>query len=227
MKKNSISNTVLSGFNRGFIFLLITCLIIQLFISFNIENILCIALVFISFYILSKYIINENIIYKVPLPAYVIVCFNLSSLSGPLIIQSIFWTPFLINLKSPLLTFSTCLLLELSLIISLYIFNNKIIFKYAAIINSKLPRALIISAPSIGQLWLMGLVGTFVYFWASKLLVQGSEYGDVNTKFALTFIVLSNAPFYIPLRHLLYPNLRPAGKSQYILLLIYFFELLF
>ena len=106
--------------NYGLYFLIIS-VILQMLIDSSSDNIISSISILIFTYILLKTTVNSRNITIYPLQSFFIISFNISTLSGALIIQSLNVTPVIYSLKEPIITFIECGLFQIILnIILLY-----------------------------------------------------------------------------------------------------------
>lgn len=201
----------------------------QLLIDASMINLASVALVVVASLITFQIIIRGAVVRAAPLPALVVLGFNIATLSGALIAQSFSLRPLAFNLQVPLLTFFGCALFQLSLLVTLLLFVKAKGFRgIAARINRHALKPLgVMRAPTPGQLWLMGLFGASILAWTSTVMhLGGVEYGDVGMKLLFGLTYLAYAPFLIPVLRYVFPESLGARPSRLWPLLVYFLVLI-
>ena len=183
------------------------------------DNIISSISILIFTYILLKTTVNSRNITIYPLQSFFIISFNISTLSGALIIQSLNVTPVIYSLKEPIITFIECGLFQIILNIILYYYTNS---RAMRIIDIKIKNNIINkmnlnNSISFEQYWALGFIGfiSFVY-----TLFNTAQFGDVSGKFldfTKSFIFF---PFIIPLNNILFPvsKIFSGYKTKYIVI---------
>jgi len=198
------------------------------FLFFNITNTLSALLVAFVSYLTFSIIFRSNVFPKALFASFVVMSFNISILSGPLIFQTLFLNPIINNLQVPLRVFFFSSLFQISLLIALLLYiNSKFLFLSSKKINSSLRKIGVMKVPSKLQLWVMGGIGlTVTFYYAALNAMGGVEYGDVGNKFLFGLKFLTYAPFLILFRNQMSEKKYKLKRMDFILLSIYFIILL-
>lgn len=174
----------------------LACTFGQLWIEASVVNAISVFIVATLSAITFHFVVRGSVFRALPLPALIVLGFNISTMSGALIAQTLSLRPLVYNLIVPQTTFVLCALFQISLLVALYIFLSSSTLRSASrTINRRvLGRMGIMQAPSPMQLWIMGLIGS-----AAMLGTGANEYGDVGGKFVAGLSYLAFAPFVIPI----------------------------
>jgi hypothetical protein len=208
--------------------LLPLCALGQLLIDFSSTNVLCAVLAMAVSLETYQLVLRGAVVRAAPLPALVVLGFNVATLSGALVAQTFSLRSLVFNLQVPVVTFAGCALFQASLLIALLWFvKTRVPRGIARAIAAKWVAPLgIFTQPAAVHLWLMGAIGTVVMVWSSsKLSTGGVEFGDVGGKFLQGFMYLAYAPFLIPVLKAVYPQSRSGSARSSWLLLMYFLVL--
>lgn len=132
-----------------------------------------------------------------PLSTLALLGFNVSSLSGALVYQSVTLTPLVENLAVPLKTFGYLALLQLVLLTSHAIYSR---FPYLRSLARTLSSGVcaplgLLDMPRSSQLWLLGMAGLAATWFGATTAVA---YGDVVGKSVVALMLFAYAPFIIP-----------------------------
>ena len=181
----------------------------------------------VSYFTFSA-IFRKNIFPKAIFASFIVISFNISILSGPLVFQTLLFTPITNNLQVPLRVFFFSSLFQISLIIALYLYvNSSVLSISSAKINFYLKKIGVMKVPTKLQLWIMGVIGLSITFYYAGLNAMGGvEYGDVGNKFLFALRFLTYAPFLILFRNQMSEKRYKLKKNDFILLGIYFTILL-
>lgn len=199
----------------------------QLLIEASITNMLSVLIAASISAATFHFVIRGGVIRLLPLPALIVLGFNISTMSGALIAQTLSLRSLVYNLQVPEITFALCALFQASLLGALFIIYSFSTLRLASrMINRRVfVRMGLMEAPSPVQLWLMGFLGLASMLWivpgASGTTVQ---YGDIGAKFIGSLRYLTFAPFAIPILEKVFPPSRAstAGAASKSLLLGYF-----
>lgn len=211
---------------RRFLFITLSIsTIIQLCFA-DLTNTLSAIIIAFSSWIIFYFILRPNVFTNYILPSFVIISFNFSILSGPLIFQSLSLTPVTFNLTVPLITVSLSSLFQISMMISLLLFRYLNIFKVSNKLRNSINKPLgVMSIPSTFQLWTMGIIGLSCLAWQSTYkFVEKEQVGNIGEKFLEGFTFLAYAPFLIPIIYIVYLK-KSISSKEINYLLIYFFIL--
>lgn len=205
---------------------LFICAVGQLWIDFSFTNIGSVFIVSTTSAITFHFVVRGSIFRVLPLPALIVIGFNISALSGALIVQTLSFRSLVFNLAVPHTTFFLSAVFQLFLLVTLFIFlKSNTLRNASSMINRRVfTRMGIMQAPTPAQLWLMGFIGC-----AALLGTGSSEYGDVGGKFIDGLQYLAFAPFIIPVLNKIFSlsYAPPTTKISVRILLIYFIFLIF
>lgn len=205
--------------------------IVQLLIDTSVQNASSVFIVTITCLITFYIIFRASVIRVAPLPVFVILGFNVATLSGALVFQSLYLTPIVFNLQVPIFTFAACAFFQISLLIALGIFLYSSTCRgISKKVNEGLLKPLgIMAAPSQGQLWLIGLTGCLAIYWVTTKSNEGGvEFGDVGGKFLIGIRYLAYAPFLIPVLNNAFAQVKNSYNTKINtgwLLILYFLGL--
>ena len=131
-----------------------------------------------------------------------LIGFNISALSGALIIQTASFRSIIFNLDVEFETFTSLLLTQMMIIIVHYLYVHSIsLRKLRSALSYRVFRPLgLLDAPSNAELWVFGFVGCAVTVISAHSYTDAIQYGDVSSKFALGYVPFAVAPFFIPMR---------------------------
>jgi hypothetical protein len=182
-------------------FFLVLAFFSQCFILFSEENILSAFIVTVTSLLTFQYLFGKTYAFKrYPLSALTIFGLNISTQSGALLYQSFTWTPLNFNLFDASQTFFYLGLLQLTAIISHWLYIKSIFFrkvrkKLSFLIVSKLG---FFKFHSPEVFYFLGFVGLFsIWFSATETI----EYGDVGGKFLVALIPFTYAPYLMLLKN--------------------------
>ncbi len=172
--------------------------ILQVCIEPSLLNFISIFTVLIISLITFNLVLRAHIIRAVPFPTLVIIGYNISYLSGALIVQSFFLQPLIINLLVPETTFTYAALFQVSLLISLFVFKNlKFLFISKKINNLIIKPMGLMQRPTYLQTWLLGLIGLTAMAWSTTNTNDAVEYGDAGNKLLDGLMYLVYAPYFL------------------------------
>lgn len=101
---------------------LLICALGQLLIDASARNLACVFIAVITSAITFHFVIRGSVFRAMPLPALVVLGFNVSTMSGALIAQTASLRPLVFNLQVPEITFALCALFQVSLLVALFTF---------------------------------------------------------------------------------------------------------
>jgi hypothetical protein len=144
---------------------------------------------------------------RYPLSSLTLLGFNVSSLGGALVYQSVVWTPLAAHLINPVRTFAYLGLFQITLVASHLVYTRFVIMSGArrALSSRVIARLGLFRLPTAPLLWLFGLVGLGAVWFSATSTVA---YGDVGGKFVEGLIPFAYAPLLIPFL----PYLRAARQ---------------
>lgn len=209
----------------------LACVLAQALIEASGRNLLCVVLSAVMSAAVFQIVIRPTFVRSAPLPTLVVLGFNVATMSGALIAQSLSLRPLIFNLQVPLFTFAACALFQLSLLAALlmFVYSLPLPFRAASqIINVAVFRPMgLMDAPRTAQLWVMGAIGVVAMAWTSTVAnTEAVQYGDVGAKLADGLTYFAYAPFLIPVLPSAFfletPNYRyrPRWLIAYSLLLV-------
>ena len=197
---------------RGLGFYLLTlCVLFQIFIDSSIQNIASVAAVYFTALIIFAITVRAKMFRLAPLPVVIVTGFNMATMSGALVTQTLYFKPLIYNLAVPEYTFPALILFQMGLLAAFLLFaNSSIFFKASDFVRTNvLTPAGLLKAPLPSQVWLMGIFGLFAIV-SSIDFNQAVKYGDAGPKFVEGFIYLAFMPFILPALAYIFPN-----NSQY------------
>ena len=200
------------------------CVAIQCFLDASIENIACAVLVFCVSALTVRLLVVRSVIIAVPLAVVSVLGFNVATMSGALLVQTLSLRPLIFNLHVPEVTFASCGGFQVSLLVALFILRHcRMPKQIAGLVNRRVMKPLgLMNMPSQAQLWIMGIVGCAALAWTATVMYTGAvQYGDVGSKLAFGFIFLAYAPYLIPLRGVFGASKQKTGGKQIALLGLY------
>jgi hypothetical protein len=166
----------------------------QFAIDFSAENIAAACIVLASSLAVLLYINWSGAIQTHPLSTFALFGFCMSTQLGALLVQSATWTPLALNLRQPVETFATLAFYQGIALIAhgMYrLFSQPALPKKSSLIRAGLEKLGLYATPTVGTLWIMGLIGLFNF-----LLAGGGDFGSKVSQ-GLTFVAW--APFLIPM----------------------------
>lgn len=193
------------------------CAFGQLLIDASGVNVISVLIVATMSAVTFHFVIKSSVFRALPLPALIVLGFNVSTMSGALIAQTLSLRSLTYNLQVPQITFALCALFQTSLLVALFIFFASSTWrsKIRTINRRIFGRMGIMQAPSQVQLWIMGLVGSAAMIWsASDMSGDMMQYGDVGAKFIAAMGYLAFAPFVVPILDKIYPSTRTSSNVK-------------
>lgn len=189
----------------------------QFGIDFSSVNIAAACIVLASSLSVLLYIQWTSAIQTHPLSTFAIFGFCLSTQLGALLVQSASWTSLTLNLRQPVETFGTLALFQIIALVAhgVYrLFSNSAAPKQSSAIRAALEKLGLYTNPTVGTVWVMGIIGLFSY------LLGGGGEGVVSKVFqGMTFVAW--APFLIPMFVLQQGASYCNVKKNYIFLAVY------
>jgi hypothetical protein len=196
---------------------MLLCGLGQLLIDASASNAICSLIAASMSAVTFHAVIRGGLIRALPLPALIVLGFNVSTMSGALIAQTLSLRPLVYNLQVPEITFALCALFQISLLVALFIFLSSSTLRSASRkINRRVfVRMGIMQVPSRGQLWMIGLFGSAaMLFSGMNGYIEDKQYGNVGTKFLAGFEYLAFAPFILPVRNKIFPSLGASSSAN-------------
>lgn len=190
-------------------FVLVIAALAQFVIESSGDNLAAVSMVALISVLMIHLVVRASVLRVAPLPVVIVAGFNLTTLSGSLIAQTLFLSPMTYNLEEPLLTFGASAGLQMSLLVALWVLLSWSGLQVATrriAMGVVVPLGLV-RAPTPAQLWMMGAVGVAAsVFFAVTKTADSVAYGDVLGKLLIGFHVFAYMPFFIPLLPAMTPN---------------------
>jgi len=210
MRQTKLTNSTLA-----FLFLQIVnaiCLVSQLLIKFDYDNIISSTIVAASTATLLLYLQLTRACEERATSSFALLGYSVTTQFGALVGQTLAWTPITANLRQPVDTFATLAGLELSALLAFISFRSIKALHGASDVMARRLWAPIgaFTIPSPGNLWLLGFLG----FLAQG--VGGSWTGNVLGKLMDGFRFLAWAPFLIPVYYLQFGDSYCDKKKQFL-----------
>lgn len=196
---------------------LLICALGQLLIDASTRNLVCVFIAAIMSAITFHFVIRGSVFRAIPLPALVVLGFNVSTMSGALIAQTASLRSLVFNLQVPEITFALCALFQVSLLVALFTFLSSSTLRASSrTVNRRvLSRMGIMQAPTPSQLWIMGFMGSAAMAWTASQGYSGQiQYGDVGSKFVAGLSYLAFAPFLLPILDKAFPSAHPSIRGK-------------
>ena len=206
-------------------YIMTICVLMQLVINGDLTNTACVLAVYFASLITVGTVIRASAFRLAALPSLIVVGFNVATLSGALVAQTLSLNSLTDGLKVPEYTFPALILFQIGLLIALTCFINIGIFsRISKIINSIVFVPLgLMRSPFPLQVWIMGGIGLTAMVLSIDFN-QSVKFGDASAKFIPGFSYLAFAPFLLPALPYIFPNDEKyvSIKSSYKFLLPYF-----
>ena len=220
MNFNYNSTKSIKFVNKYFIIILIIAFIIQFIIDYEPANIICSLIILICSLSTFKLVLKSHLVQAFPLPVVMVLGYNIATLSGALLVQSLYFVPVTYNLKTPVFTFFCATIYQFSLILAFKIFIKLVNFKKIELIQHNIVDSLLLlQKPHAAQLWVMGGIGclynAYIAFISNNISVS---YGDVFGKLLDGFNFFVLAPYLIPLTRYLWQSFNGDKEDKSILL---------
>jgi hypothetical protein len=167
----------------------------QFLVEFSANNIATSCIILASALSVLLYIMWSGAIQSHPLSTFAIFGFCVTTQLGALLVQSIYWTPLISNLRQPIETFGTLALYQLIALSAHVIYRALSKLSKTSelgVIRSVLSSVGVYTIPSVGALWVMGVIGLL------SLLVRSADVGT-GGKVAQGIAFLAWAPLLIPI----------------------------
>jgi hypothetical protein len=203
--------------------LFIFCGAVQSFLDSSLTNFLCSSIAIVTAAATILYTFRIKRFRRAPFSCLMIFGFNVSALSGALLIQSADLRPITYNLDLPLETFTALAEVQFLIICLHWLY-----------LRSQICQALragfrrwvcypvgLFRSPSDFQLWVFGLVGCAATILSARNYTSGVEFGNASTKFAVAYIPFAVAPFFIPMRTHLFGRAQEGRRSSWLVLAFY------
>jgi hypothetical protein len=203
------------------------CGVVQSFLDSSLTNFVCSSIAIVTAAAAILYTFRIDRFRRAPFSCLMILGFNVSALSGALVIQSANLRPITYNLDSPLATFAVLAETQLLIICLHWLYSRSRLCKaLRAVFSRSVCHPLgLLKSPSELQLWLFGLAGCAATILSARNYTEGVEFGNASTKFAVAYFPFAVAPFFIPMRAYLFGTVdgsRPRwlALSLYAILLV-------
>jgi hypothetical protein len=199
------------------------CGLVQSFLDSSLTNFSCSSIAIITAAAAILYTFRIERFRRAPFSCLMILGFNVSALSGALVIQSADLRPISYNLDSALETFTALAVTQLLIMCLHWLYSRSRLCKAMRTAFNRrvcLPLGLL-KSPSDLQLWIFGLVGCAATILSARNYTEGVEFGNVSTKFAVAYIPFAVAPFFIPMRSYLFGAAQDGRRSRWLVLGFY------
>jgi hypothetical protein len=200
----------------------------QAFIDWSLVNLWCTVLTAISSSVTMIYVLRTKRFRTHPLSMVALLGYNVSALSGALLVQSASGRSLTYGLEVPIETFSALVGVQFMILgLHWYYVHSPGLSGFRLTLSRSIFKPLgLLKPPSNGELWLMGLVGsTALWFTGVSAQQYQIEYGDIGLKFIQGFMPFSLAPCLIPLGSYLFGGRRPHVKWRGVV--VYYIVLVF
>jgi hypothetical protein len=175
--------------------------LIQTVLDLDPVHLLCVFLATTSSIAAMAYILDIARFRAHPLSMVAMLGYNVSAISGALLVQTVSLRPITYNLQVPAVTFSALAGIQMLLLGVHWAYaRSKTLTAVRTALTSRVFTPLkLLDPPTNGQLWIMGLVGCSAMWITDVSFYQQVEYGDVSLKLIDGFKPLVIAPLMIPL----------------------------
>lgn len=180
----------------------LVALLIQMLIQPDVTNIFCASASAVATVLTLGYCFQEGLFERFALSTYMVVGYNLTTLSVPLFFQSMDGKPISYNLTSPDATFRALVAFQLLIVVAHFLYTRiGLLRKPGEFIATRiLAPTGFFRTPTANELWVLGGIG-LVATWVSRIILRGEvEYGDVGGKFLQSLMLLILVPYMIPFR---------------------------
>lgn len=186
------------GILKASVVLIVSSLVLQLAILPTEDNLAAASITAATSLVTFFYLFGRpSVMVRYPLSALGLLGLSVSSLSGPLVYQSVLLTPIAANLANPVRTFAYLGLVQVTLIASHVAYSQMTLLSRARSgISSKVLAPLgLFRVPGSLELLLLGYIG-LGSMWLTAINI--SHFGDVGAKFTEGLMPLAYAPLLIP-----------------------------
>ena len=197
----------------GSVGLVLASLLLQPVISPTADNMIAVCCAAVPSLITFFYLFGRpSAMIRYPLSSLTLLGFNVSSLGGALVYQSVVWTPLAARLINPDRTFAYLGLFQITLVASHFVYTRFAIMSGArGALSSRVIAVLgLFRLPPAPLLWFFGLVGLGAIWFSATSTVA---YGNVSGKFVEGLIPFAYAPLLIPFLPCLGAARRRTGTS--------------
>jgi len=153
---------------------------VQLFIESSLENMLVVASIVGSTAVTYLYCFRRKQFQLHPFSAFMVLGNNFTMQLGALLFQTLYWRPLTYNLDQPVFTFTVLLGLQAALLLAHWLHSRFSVGASSLIASAFWDKMGLFKAPSISQLFLLGLIGcvaTFVTKGGVSMSPSGVESG--------------------------------------------------
>jgi hypothetical protein len=201
--------------------------IVQTLIDFNLVHFSCVLLATVSSVATMAYVLEVHRFRTHPMSMIVVLGYNVTALSGALLVQTASLVSLTDNLEVPLATFSALTVVQL-LVLGLHIsyVRSRVLAALRARLTYRFLAPLgFLDPPSNGQLWIMGLIGCAAIWLTEVVFRDQVEFGDVTLRFIQGLSPFAIAPFLIPLARYVFADgarrVQWTGIGAYFLLMVF------
>jgi hypothetical protein len=212
---------------RLLVFIMLFCGPVQYFIDDSLANVICAIIAVVASIMTFLYIFNIKRFRRGPLSCVMILGFNVSALSGAILIQTLTLRSLTYNLSSSLITFSVLLATQFLVIAVHFLYTRSRILKATrfALTHHIFGPMGLLKAPTNLQLWVFGFIGCGATIVSARTYTDAIDYGNVSGKFVLAYVPFAVAPFFIPLRAHIFGRLNQS-RSNWLPISAYAFVLI-
>lgn len=205
------------------ILVVLSCGPVQWLLDDSFANFFCSTVAILTAVATILYTFRVNRFRRAPLSCLMLLGFNVSSMSGALIIQSSGLRAISYNLDSPLRTFTALAATQVLAIAVHYVYmRSRILQAVRAAFTRRVCRPLgLLEPPSNVQLWVFGLIGCLATVLSARNYTDTVKFGDASTKFAVAYVPFAVAPFFIPMRAYLFGQNDKGSRSGSLSLVAY------
>jgi hypothetical protein len=197
--------------------------VVQGFLDSSLTNFVCSLIAIVTATAAISYVFRIERFRRAPFSCLMILGFNVSALSGALVIQSADLRPITYNLDSPIDTFTVLAVTQLLVMCLHWLYSQSRLCKAVrAVFNRRVCHPLgLMESPSDLQLCLFGLVGCAATVLSARNYTEGVAFGNASAKFAVAYIPFAVAPFFMPMRTHLFGDTLDGRRSKLLLLIVY------
>lgn len=185
----------------GTAFLILLCTMLQLAISPDMTNMFCAGTAGLIGTWAFTYCTDPRRTERFTISTLMVLGFQVHSSLAALIVQTFAWKPITFNLEAPVATFFFLALLQIWAVALHWFYAQSRVMRIAttAIRQRMFAPLGLYHSPTKGQLWWMGLLGSFASWYTNADRWGEDNFGDIAFKLLAGLSQLSVAPFLIPI----------------------------
>lgn len=202
------------------IVVMLFCGPVQWFLGDTFANFFCSTIAILTAVATILYTFRVQRFRRAPLSCLMLLGFNVSALSGALVIQSVGLRSISYNLDSPLRTFTALAATQFLAIGVHYLYmRSRLLQALRTAFTRRVCRPIgLLEPPSSLQLWILGLIGCLATVLSARNYTEGVKFGDASTKFAVAYVPFAVAPFFIPMRAYLFGQSTSRSRGNWLFL---------